>query len=654
MSLLFLGLYAWARFIPVEYSFNAGLMISDATVIVAIVACIASIVISIWLPEKHLALAASVIYLMGATLIGTLISTSGSITSPFLGTWPIIALFASFFGSGVAIGMALIVVVFVFISYGVQSIALPVFVGYLVFGIAPIVLGLILWYRRQPSTKKADTSLRDLANKLSSIEGKSDIVINSIDDGVISVNRNNIIDLINPAAEALLGWHSGDALGLDWRSVFKLVDGEGREVLEHNHPITQSLLGTHPIHNDDLHLITHNEKRRSISIVSSPVGQHGTGAVIVFRDITKEKAAEREQAEFISTASHEMRTPVASIEGYLGLALNPATATIDNKARDYITKAHQSAKHLGELFQNLLDISKAEDGRLKSSPEVIDVVAMLGDIFEGLEPLAREKGLRYIYKPNPSLDDAHGGERKLQPVFYSHVDPAHLREVVMNLIENAIKYTPRGDVTIDVTGDDTYVTISVKDSGIGIPTEDISHLFQKFYRVDNTDTREIGGTGLGLYLCRKLAEAMGGNIRVESVYQQGSTFFLDIPRTTYEDAMRKISEAAEAQPAIIHDEGHTALVQQAIPAPAPLQLGDAYAPVSTPPPSLPLQSTLEHEAPSASEPTHSSRAPGQHQSLRLQNMTLNDIDIAVRSRSSFDVSERPSTTTETPSIAPRN
>ena len=87
---------------------------------------------------------------------------------------------------------------------------------------------------------------------------------------------------------------------------------------------------------------------------------------MIFRDITKEKAEEREQAEFISTASHEMRTPVASIEGYLGLALNPATANIDEKARDFITKAHESAQHLGRLFQDLLDISKAEDGRLKN------------------------------------------------------------------------------------------------------------------------------------------------------------------------------------------------------------------------------------------------------------------------------------------------
>ena len=116
---------------------------------------------------------------------------------------------------------------------------------------------------------------------------------------------------------------------------------------------------------------------------------------MVFRDMTKEKSEEREQAEFISTASHEMRTPVASIEGYLGLALNPATATIDDKAREH-PKAQASAQHLGRLFQDLLDVSKAEDGRLSNNPTVLDTAAYISDIVEGLRPKALEKNLTLI------------------------------------------------------------------------------------------------------------------------------------------------------------------------------------------------------------------------------------------------------------------
>ena len=114
------------------------------------------------------------------------------------------------------------------------------------------------------------------------------------------------------------------------------------------------------------------------------------------------------------------------------------------------------------------------------------------------------------------------------------------------MIENAIKYTPSGEVVVNVTGDDKQISVSVKDSGIGIPAEDIPHLFQKFYRVDNSDTREIGGTGLGLYLSRRLAEAMSGNLRVESKYKEGSTFYLEIPRMSSSEAKQRL-ESAEAE-----------------------------------------------------------------------------------------------------------
>ena len=145
----------------------------------------------------------------------------------------------------------------------------------------------------------------------------------------------------------------------------------------------------------------------------------------------------------------------------------------------------------------------------------------------------------------PDIID-EGKEKSLQPIFYANIDPDHFREVVSNLIENAIKYTPSGEVVVNVTGDDKQISVSVKDSGIGIPAEDIPHLFQKFYRVDNSDTREIGGTGLGLYLSRRLAEAMSGNLRVESKYKEGSTFYLEIPRMSSSDAKQRL-ESAEAE-----------------------------------------------------------------------------------------------------------
>lgn len=546
-------LYAWARFIPTGYQLPIGLSVSDKAAGVAAIGSLIMLILCFWLPKKHETSVGIFVYLLTVIVSVVTIITSGGVVSPFLVMWIIVAIFAGFFGIAILGIMALLVVLQIIAFVTQSGINTQFIIGHIFFGFLPLIFSLILWGRRQQS----DNSVSNLENKLSAVEGKSDVVINAINDGVLAISKEGNIELINPSAQQIIGWEQGDALGLNWKSVLKLVASDGKEVDELENPISQSLSKNQPAHSDKFFLLTSSEKRILVSVVSSPVGTDGEGVIVVFRDITKEKAEEREQAEFISTASHEMRTPVASIEGYLGLALNPATANIDEKARDFITKAHESAQHLGRLFQDLLDISKVEDGRMKNNPKIININEFLKEIFEGLAPKANEKQLNYIFAPD-TIDE--GKEKSLQPIFYANIDPDHFREVTSNLIENAIKYTPSGDVTVDITGNDKQISISVKDSGIGIPAEDIPHLFQKFYRVDNSDTREIGGTGLGLYLSRRLAETMSGNLRVESKYKEGSTFYLEIPRVSSAEATQRLetidagsSDQADPSPTAAED-----------------------------------------------------------------------------------------------------
>ena len=534
-------LYAWARFIPTGYQLPIGLSVSDLAAGVAGIGSLIVLILCFWLPRKHETGIGIFVYLLTVAVTATTIITSGGVVSPFLVMWIIVAIFAGFFGAIILGIMGLLVILQIIVTSVQQGINVQFIIGYLFFGFLPLIFSLVLWIRRQ----KTDDNTSNLENRLSAVESKSDVVINAIDDGVLAISKDGNIELINPSAQQIIGWDQGDALGLNWKSVLKLVTSDGKDVEDLDNPIAQSLSKNQPTHNDKLFLLTSSEKRILVSIVSSPVGTDGEGIIVVFRDITKEKAEEREQAEFISTASHEMRTPVASIEGYLGLALNPATAHIDEKARDFITKAHESAQHLGRLFQDLLDISKVEDGRMKNNPKIINVNEFLKDIFDGLATKADEKQLNYIFMPD-IIDE--GKEKSLQPIFYANIDPDHFREVVSNLIENAIKYTPSGEVVVNITGNDKQISISVKDSGIGIPAEDIPHLFQKFYRVDNSDTREIGGTGLGLYLSRRLAEAMSGNLRVESKYKEGSTFYLEIPRMNSSEAKQRLESAENENP----------------------------------------------------------------------------------------------------------
>ncbi len=406
-----------------------------------------------------------------------------------------------------------------------------------------VIVSLVGLHRQHKSADGRAEAYHALAQELSQVANKSEIVINAIGDGVIATDSNGIIQLINPAAQLIIGWGKQDAIDLDYRSVLRLTDDKGNDLPPDAGPVQQVLHGNPSITRNDLLLATNSGKKINVSLLVSPVGNFGNGAIIVFRDITSEVSENKQRTEFISTASHEMRTPVAAIEGYLGLALNPATAQIDDKARAYLTKAHESAQHLGRLFQDLLDVSKAEDGRLKNDPKVIELVDFVRESVNILTTKAQEKGLSLVFQP----DVTENANNSITPVFYVEVDPDHLRETMSNLVENAIKYTKEGTVTVNATGDETRVVVSIADTGIGIAQEDIPHLFQKFYRIDNSDTREIGGTGLGLYLCRRLVESMNGRLWVESEAGKGSTFFVEFGRVSADEVERRENQFGATQ-----------------------------------------------------------------------------------------------------------
>lgn len=548
MSLAILALYGWAYMADVQ-SISSSLLVTDEAAVIAAVALVVGFISYLWTPKTRLFWSSLISFLTLATLVCVLVISTGGHTSPFIALWMMVAVFAGVFG-----WLGLLPLFLATLGYAISLISNGAMTNDAIITIClagelPLLFSFVIWHTKSSLTNPGarDRAYNELATELSEVANKAEVVINAIADGVVALNSKGVIQLINPAAQKIIGWGKQDALSLDYKSVVKLLDKNGHHVEPSLDPIAQVLASNEKIVTNDLQLSTNSDKKIMVSVSVSPVGQLGSGVIIIFRDITKEKSEERAQAEFISTASHEMRTPVATIEGYLGLALNPATAQIDDKAREFITKAHDSAQHLGRLFADLLDVSKAEDGRLTSDPKVVDVVAYVEDIADGLRAQAAQKGLVLIYKPSPDgANEKTLGERRLSPVFYANVDNDHLREVVGNLIENAIKYTPQGNITVDVSGTATHITVSVADSGIGIPKEDQAHLFQKFYRVDNTDTREIGGTGLGLYLSRRLAESMEGRLWVESDYRQGSTFHLEIPRVSHEDAMHAI-EMVEAE-----------------------------------------------------------------------------------------------------------
>lgn len=389
----------------------------------------------------------------------------------------------------------------------------------------------------------------------------ANLVLNSIDEGVMIIHSSGIVVLINPAAMRLLGTSDPNTVeNLQLASILKLENGEGLKIDDNINPVLRAVMNGENYNTRDLVLVSIQEQRKpvAISVVCTTTGQNER--IITLRDIARELEEEGEQAEFISTASHEMRTPVASIEGYLGLALNPKTATIDDRARKYLEEAHASSKHLGRLFKDLLDVTKLDDKKIRVQLSPVEMSSTVRSIANGQVPMMNEKGIHYTFGASSARSD--NTTRTINQEVYASVDIDFLREVVNNLVENAIKYTASGGgIWINVRGDGDRVLINVTDTGIGISPDDLKHIFQKFYRADNSQTRTVGGTGLGLYLVKQRVEAMGGKVWAESSFGEGSTFYLSFPRITAEEYQRRKQIASNIEAMNINSVNNNTLNQ---------------------------------------------------------------------------------------------
>jgi len=421
-----------------------------------------------------------------------------------------------------------------------------------------VAVTLVIVFLLKKTKQKVTTATSHVANLASDLKNekeKSDIIINSIEDGVMLLDKDRVIRLFNPAAVTISGWPADEAVGIGYQNVLKFINERSEPVSSDGHPIEKGFINVIPYRDNNANILTRANKMVPLSISISPLmDKNGNleGAVAVFRDVTNERNEEKQRAEFISTASHEMRTPVAAIEGYLALALNEKVAKIDTKARDYLEKAHSSTQHLGKLFQDLLTAAKTEDGRITNHPTAVEMGQYLQEIVEDIRFTAEKKNMfvDYLIGSNASsvTTSNTAGQKVIKPLYFVHVDPDRLREVIINLFDNAVKYSDQGKITIGLTGDDKVVQFRISDQGQGIPAEDVAHLFQKFYRVDNTATRTIGGTGLGLFICRKIVELYNGRIWVESTVDKGSTFFINLPRLSTTQANALLAQASGPSP----------------------------------------------------------------------------------------------------------
>ncbi len=468
--------------------------------------------------------------------------------------------------------------------------------------------------KKGPSAQAGANSAGGAVAGAESAEILANLVLNTIDSGVIIVLSTGVIEYINPAAVSLLGGQMAqNFLGAKLEDILKLENGQGVAIPAQNNLVFYAVNNGQNYTTREYFLVNLQGQKKPVAFKIITAHSPKNERIVTFYDITSELEAESEQTEFISTASHEMRTPVASIEGYLGLALNPKTATIDERAKKYLEEAHKSSQHLGKLFRDLLDVTKLDDKRIKAHLTPIEVTSTVRSIAEGQIPKMSEKNIHFTFGSSSSAN-MNGGRVINQEVFAA-VDVDFLREIINNLIENAIKYTNNGGgIWVNVRGDGDRVLINVTDTGIGISPEDSKHVFQKFYRADNSETRTIGGTGLGLYIVKERVEAMSGSTWVESTFGEGSTFYVAFPRLTYEEYLRRKQIEANTQ-AMTPQNSVASAPSNSTPsvsepsenqAPAPMQFSTetttpipAVAPVSTTM-NTPIQTEAPVQAPTVS------------------------------------------------------
>jgi signal transduction histidine kinase len=223
------------------------------------------------------------------------------------------------------------------------------------------------------------------------------------------------------------------------------------------------------------------------------------------------------KSEFVTTISHELRTPINALLGYSSLLQEGIFGEISDGQSAALDRMRASAEHLLKLINDILDLSTVEAGKLRLNVERIELAPFIRDVSETARSIVARKSLAFEVEIADGLPDVH-------------TDVTRLRQVLLNLLGNAVKFTDVGHVLLRVVGDgDDHVLIEVEDTGIGIGEDDIDAIFEEFRQADQSVTRSFGGTGLGLAISRKLLTLMGGSVSIESQLGEGSTFRVRLP-----------------------------------------------------------------------------------------------------------------------------
>jgi len=344
--------------------------------------------------------------------------------------------------------------------------------------------------------------------EVTSSKSKFEAVLLSMSEGVMVVDKEGTILLMNQTLKDLF-LVKGNPVGKKPLEIVRNI--EIQEIADNSLRLKRGV--------ESRQISVFLPEERILLLHATPIIRDGQteGAVLVFHDITELRHLEKIRQDFVANVSHELRTPVASIKGYAETLLEGALEDKEN-AQDFLKIIYSDSDRLARLIDDLLDLSKIESGKLKLTLKPTALEPIIKRVVSGLNKQAKDKSIKI--EVNIPLD--------LPDVL---IDEIRIAQVLLNLIDNAIKYTEsKGLISISAKEKGKFVQVDVSDTGIGIPEKDLPRLFERFYRVDKARSRELGGTGLGLSIVKHIVQAHHGEVSVKSVLGEGSTFSFTIPK----------------------------------------------------------------------------------------------------------------------------
>ncbi len=389
-------------------------------------------------------------------------------------------------------------------------------VSVLLFSTLGVMRILIILHSQQLANKEKEHKNENLNKEQAQLQA----LINSLGEAILAVNTNGEITLFNAAALELIDSHI-ELSGKKLSSVFELIDSKNQPV-----NVLDSVIQAGKISiRDDLRLVKPKSEPLELYTMATPINQDGeiVGAIILARDVSKQKSLQEQKDEFLSVVSHELRTPVAIVEADLSTVLLPGYAELPEKAKKLLHSASQNITYLSGLLQDISDLSHAERHLLDVELQSVNIEKIINELAEDFAARAQKAQLELRLEIDPATPSIISSSQRIT-------------EIVVNFLTNAIKYSSGVGKTVTLslkpsTNQSGGVSITVTDQGLGISKEDQAKLFTKFFRSSNESVQAIKGTGMGLYITAQQAKKIGGEIRLKSQLGKGSTFSLELPST---------------------------------------------------------------------------------------------------------------------------